>query len=184
RHKTVPEQPCRDNPALVPISLARTMQQETKHELRKTEEQQEMRNAMLEQMVTETANQLNEQVRSCGRTPTTHWLGAIGEIAWTVQAEQDKVKAECSSCTFDINVQMGELLQCCEKLQEQVDSLETRQMAMGKLKKMSNWGQKDQKRLQNMEATVVQMQGDCEKFSFVSDTLQKDSQEKQKAIEV
>ncbi|KAI1231940.1 hypothetical protein IHE44_0007582, partial [Lamprotornis superbus] len=123
-HGTVPEQPCGDNPALVPISLARAMQQEMMHELQKMEEQQEMKNTMLEQLLTETANQLNEQ------------LAEIGEIAWTVQAEQERVKAECSRCTFDINVQLGELLQRCEKLQEQVDSLESRQMAMGKPEKI------------------------------------------------
>ncbi|XP_005056482.1 PREDICTED: glutamine-rich protein 2-like [Ficedula albicollis] len=148
------------------------MQQEMMQELQKMEEQQEMRNSMLEQLVAETANQLNEQ------------LAEIGEIAWTVQAEQERVKAECSSCTFDINVQLGELLQRCEKLQEQVDSLEARLMAMGKLERMSHWGQKDQGRQHNLEATVVQMQADYEKISLASDILQKDSQEKQKAIEM
>ena len=64
RHGPVPEQPCRDNPVLVPISLARAMQQEMMHELEKMEEQQEMKNTMLEQLVNETAKQLNEQVRS------------------------------------------------------------------------------------------------------------------------
>ncbi|NXH62270.1 QRIC2 protein, partial [Rhabdornis inornatus] len=165
-------QPCRDNPGLVPISLARAMQQEMMHELQKMEEQQELKNAMLEQLVTETANHLNKQVRS--------W-----DIAWTMQEEQERVKAECSSCTFDINVQLGELLQRCEKLQEQVDSLESRQMAMGKLKKMrSNWGQQDTELIQPKRDTVVQMQRDYEKLSFISGSLQKDSQEKQKAIEV
>ncbi|NWS89248.1 QRIC2 protein, partial [Toxostoma redivivum] len=163
-------QPCRDNPALVPISLARALQQEMMHELQKMEEQQEMKNTMLEQLLTETANALNEQVRS--------W-----EIAWTVQAEQERVKAECSRCTFDINVQLGELLQRCEKLQEKVDSLESQQMAMGKLTKMrSNWGQ-DTELMQPKRDTVVQMQRDYEKLSFISGSLQKDSEEKQKAIE-
>ncbi|NXB54008.1 QRIC2 protein, partial [Leucopsar rothschildi] len=171
-------QPCRDNPALVPISLARAMQQEMMHELQKMHELQEMKNTMLEQLLTETANQLNEQVRSCGRTPGTHWL------AWTVQAEQERVKAECSSCTFDINVQLGELLQRCEKLQEQVDALESRQMAMGKPEKMrSNWGQNTEL-TQPKRDTVVQMQKDYEKLSIISGNLQKDSEENQKAIEV
>ncbi|XP_056363003.1 glutamine-rich protein 2-like isoform X2 [Oenanthe melanoleuca] len=147
------------------------MQQEMMQQLQKMEEQQEMRSSMLEQLVAETANQLNEQ------------LAEIGEIACTVQAEQEKIKAECSSCTFDINVQLGELLQRCEKLQEQVDFLEARLMAMGKFERMSHWGQ-DQEQQHNLEATVAQMQADYEKISLASDTLQKDSQEKQKAIEM
>ncbi|NXL70052.1 QRIC2 protein, partial [Leptocoma aspasia] len=164
-------QPCRGNPALAPISLARAMLQETKRELQKMEEQQEMRNARLEQLVTETASKVNEQVRSWGSTPTTAGL---------VLEEQEKAKAECSNCTFDINEQLAELLQRCEKLQEQVDSLESRHMAMGNNKCFSSLEQD----LQPKGATVVQIQRDYEKLSFVSGTLQKDSEQKQKAIEV
>ncbi|KFO53050.1 hypothetical protein N302_07290, partial [Corvus brachyrhynchos] len=168
--------PARAKPAPAPISLARAVLQEMKHELQKMEKQQEMRNSMLEQLVTETANQLNEQVRSWGSTPTTRCLDAV--------EEQEKAKAECSNCTFDIRVLLGELLQRCEKLQEQVDSLESRQMAVGKLEKMlRNWGQ-DQELRQPKDGTVVQMQRDYEKLSFISGSLQKDSQQKQKAIEV
>ncbi|XP_056363004.1 glutamine-rich protein 2-like [Oenanthe melanoleuca] len=147
------------------------MQQEMMQQLQKMEEQQEMRSSMLEQLVAETANQLNEQ------------LADIGKIARTVQAEQEKLKAESSSGTFDIKVQLGEILQRCEKLQEQVDFLEARLMAMGKLKRMSHWGQ-DTNQMQPKRASVVQMQKDYEKLSFISGSLQKDSQEKQKAIEM
>ncbi|NXW73988.1 QRIC2 protein, partial [Hirundo rustica] len=42
----------------------------------------------------------------------------------------------------------------------------------------------DQERLHHVEATVVQIQGNCEKLSFASGRLQKDSQQKQKAIEM
>ncbi|XP_016158366.1 PREDICTED: glutamine-rich protein 2-like [Ficedula albicollis] len=79
------------------------MQQETKRELKKMEEQQELRNAMLQQMVAETANQLNEQ---------------------------------------------------------------------------------DEELAQQMEAKFAQIQRDYEKLSFASGSLQKDSQQKQKAIEM
>ncbi|NWV56720.1 QRIC2 protein, partial [Daphoenositta chrysoptera] len=160
--------------------LARAVLQETKCELQKMEEQQEMRNAMLEKLVTETASQLNEQVRCWGRTPTTRCLETTGSI----QEDQEEGKPNCSNCTFSIRVHLGKLFQRCEKLQEQVDSLQSRQMAMGKLEEMPRkWGQ-DQQRLQYVEATVVQMRGDCEKLSFISGSLQKDSQQKQKAIEV
>ncbi|NWZ73983.1 QRIC2 protein, partial [Acrocephalus arundinaceus] len=183
RHGTVPEQPCRGNPALAPISLARAVLQETKSELQKMEEQQEMRNKMLEQMVTETANRLNAQVRSWGSTPTTSWL----------EEEQEQESGDCTGCAFNIRACLGSLLKRYEKLQEQVDSLESRHMVMGKLKRiMRNWGQcyifssleQDQEQLQKIEATVVQIQGDCEKLSFDSGKLQKDSQQKQRAIEV
>ncbi|NXO79822.1 QRIC2 protein, partial [Sitta europaea] len=172
-------QPCRGNPALAPILLARDMLQEMRSELQKMEKQQEMRNTMLEQLVTETTKKMNEQVRSWRSTPTTR------EIVWNVQEEQEKAKAECSNCTFDINMHLRELLQRCEKLQEQVDSLESRQMAVGKIEKMMrNWGQKDTELMQSKNATIVQMQRDYEKLSFISGSLQKDSQQNQEAIEV
>ncbi|NXH46646.1 QRIC2 protein, partial [Dicaeum eximium] len=42
----------------------------------------------------------------------------------------------------------------------------------------------DQERLHYMEATVVQIQRDCEKLNVISGTLQKDSEQKQKDIEM
>nr|XP_041570813.1 golgin subfamily A member 6-like protein 22 [Taeniopygia guttata] len=116
------------------------LRQDTKRELQKMGEQQERRNAMLEEMVTETANQVNEQ-----------------------------------------------LLLRYEKLQEKAESLESRQMPRGKLKKMmKNWGQleHDHERLHYMEETLVRMKEDCEKLSFVSGSLQKDAEQKQKAIKM
>ncbi|XP_053817594.1 glutamine-rich protein 2-like isoform X1 [Vidua chalybeata] len=151
------------------------LRQETKRDLQKMGEQQEMRNAMLEQLVTETANKVNEQ------------LGGTGETTVGLLEELEGENGDCSSCTFNIRAHLGKLLQRCEKLQEKVECLESRQMAMGKLKKMMrNWGQleHDHERLRYMEATVVRMKGDCEKLSFVSGTLQKDSEQKQKAIEM
>ncbi|XP_023794856.1 glutamine-rich protein 2-like [Cyanistes caeruleus] len=139
--------------------------QETKRELQKMEEQEEMRSAMLEQLLTVTQ------------------MAGTEETVGSVEEEQ-KAKGECSSCSVDINEQLGELLLRCEKLQEQVDSLESRQVAMGKLERMMrNWGQ-DQEMMQPKDATVMQMQRDYEKLSFIAESLQKDSQEKQQAIEM
>ncbi|XP_058710733.1 myosin-10-like [Poecile atricapillus] len=138
--------------------------QETKRELQKMEEQEEMRSAMLEQLLTVTQ------------------LAGTEETVGSMEEEQ-KAKGECPSCSVDISEQLGELLLRCEKLQEQVDSLESRQVAMGKLERMMrNWGQ-DQEMMQPKDATVVQMQRDYEKLSFISESLQKDSQQKQQAIE-
>ncbi|XP_064250629.1 glutamine-rich protein 2-like [Passer domesticus] len=151
------------------------LRQETKRELQMMEEQQEMRYTMLEQVVIETINKVNEQLGDTGET---------GDL----EDEQQEGNGDCSSCTFNIRVCLGKLLRRCEKLQEQVESMESRQMAMGKCNKMMRKyvqeREQDQKRLHYVEATVVQMKGDCEKLSFVSGTLQKDSQQKQKEIEM
>ncbi|NXI29227.1 QRIC2 protein, partial [Sterrhoptilus dennistouni] len=166
-------QPCRANPALAPILLVRGVLEETKSELQKMEEQQEMRNTMLEQMVTDTANQMNEQMQEI--------VGGVQEE----QEEQEKAKAECLKCTFDLNEHLGELLQRCEKLQEQVDSLESQQMG-APLAQCYIFPSLDQhqNRLHHVETTILQIQGNCEKLSFTSGSLQKDSQQNQKAIEV
>ncbi|OWK49514.1 hypothetical protein RLOC_00013434, partial [Lonchura striata] len=265
-------QPCRGTPDFVPILLVRALRQDTKCELQKMGEQQEMRYSTLEQLVTETANQVNEQVRCWRSTPTiaglmhkpcrgswtyslTVWchlallipfipplsqfllpvlqFGSTGEATSGLGEELQEGNGECSSCTFNIRAYLGKLLQRYEKLQEKVESLESWQMPRGKLKKtMRNWGQvgcgqhgglrtspagyaevsgrpklsklawtsglpfvqchvlpslkleHDHERLHYMEATLVQMRGDWEKLSFVSGTLQKDAEQKQKAIEM
>ncbi|RLV62570.1 hypothetical protein DV515_00019175 [Chloebia gouldiae] len=168
-------QPCKGNPDLVSIPLARALRQETQLELQKMGEEQEMRYSTLEQLVTETANQVNEQ------------FGGTGEATLGVLEELEQGKGDCSNCILKIRAYLGKILLRYEKLQEKVESLESRQMAIGKLKKtMRNWGQleHDHERLHYMEATLVQLKGDCEKLSFVSGTLQKDAEQKQKAIEM
>ncbi|XP_051665263.1 glutamine-rich protein 2-like isoform X2 [Manacus candei] len=151
--------------------------QETKSELKKMEEQQEMRNAMLEQLVTETTNQMQEK------------LGELEEAMGTVQEEQEEEmeKAACSNCTFDYKELLGELVQRCEKLEEEVDSLESRQIVVGKVENIIKQRSQDQQLLQHMEDMedrVRKIQGDCEELSLVSGNLQKDCEEKQKAIEM
>ncbi|XP_027737871.1 glutamine-rich protein 2-like [Empidonax traillii] len=148
--------------------------QETKSELKKVEEQQEMRNVMLEQMVTEATNQMNAQVK----------LGELAEITGTVQEEMEMEDPECSKCTFNIRAFLGELVQRCEKLEEKVDSLESRQTAVGKLDSIIKQRSQDQQLLQHMENRVKKIQGDCEELSLVSVSLQKDCEQKQKDIEM
>ncbi|NWZ82064.1 QRIC2 protein, partial [Poecile atricapillus] len=167
------------NPALAPISLARAVLQETKRELQLEleEQQQQMRDAMLEQMMSGTAG--------VGLPPPTGLIGDMAESTGSLQEEQEEGSADCSKCSFNIKVLLGKLFRCCEKLQEQVDSLESRQMAVGRVAKletmMRNWGQE---RLHYLEATIVQIQGDCEKLSLVSGSLQEEIQQNQKAMEV
>ncbi|NXI33882.1 QRIC2 protein, partial [Sterrhoptilus dennistouni] len=167
---------------LAPILLARAVLQEMKSELQKMEEQQEMRNTMLEQMVTDTANQMNEQV---SQFPLPFLQFGGGPDTSGSQQEEEEVSGDCTSCTFNVRVYLGNLLQRCDKLQEQMDSLESRHMAAS-LAQCYIFPSLDQQqeRLNYVEATIVQIQGDCEKLSFTSGSLQKDSQQKQKAIEV
>ncbi|XP_051665258.1 glutamine-rich protein 2-like isoform X3 [Manacus candei] len=153
--------------------------QETKIELKKMEEQQEMRNVMLEEMVNEATNQMTEATNQMNAQ-----LGELGEITGALQEETEMEEPECSNCTFNIRVFLRELVKCCEKLKEDVDSLQSRQTAVGKVENIIKQRSQDQQLLQHMEDKVRKIQGDCEELSLVSGNLQKDCEEKQKAIEV
>ncbi|XP_017684443.1 PREDICTED: glutamine-rich protein 2-like [Lepidothrix coronata] len=153
--------------------------QETKIELKKMEEQQEMRNVMLEEMVNEATNQINEATNQMNAQ-----LGELGEITGAMREETEMEEPECSNCTFNIRVFLRELVKCCEKLKEEVESLQSRQTAVGKVENIIKQRSQDQQLLQHMEDKVRKIQGDCEELSLVSGNLQKDCEEKQKAIEM
>ncbi|KFP64769.1 Glutamine-rich protein 2, partial [Cariama cristata] len=154
-------------PARAPISLARSMLQEIKQELEELGEQQEMTKATLEQSVTKTADQLQEQ------------LDKLRTMVESAKQEQ----AACPVCNTDIGTQVGQLLQHYEKLQELVDSFMSQQ-AVGKVvKQLPGRRQQDEELLKCIQATVVQVQGDCERLSSITGNLLDDRHQKQKDIE-
>ncbi|NXJ44962.1 QRIC2 protein, partial [Spizaetus tyrannus] len=169
--------PVEAKPACASVSLTRSTLQEIKQELKELGEQQEMTKATLEQLVTKTADQLQEQVRSGGSGPTTH----------QPSSEQAEAQAACPVCSTDISVQVGQLLQRYEKLQELVDSFMSRQAAAPALLSTtlsSSSLKQDEELLKRIQATVMQVQGDYEKLSSVTGNLLDDRHQKQKDIEV
>ncbi|XP_040979739.1 glutamine-rich protein 2 isoform X1 [Aquila chrysaetos chrysaetos] len=147
--------------------------QEIKQELKELGEQQEMTKATLEQLVTKTADQLQEQLDE---------LRAMVEGTGQEQ-EQAEAQAACPVCSTDISVQVGQLLQRYEKLQELVDSFMSRQ-AVGKVvRQLPGRSQQDEELLKHIQATVMQVQGDYEKLSSVTGNLLDDRHQKQKDIE-
>ncbi|NXX59940.1 QRIC2 protein, partial [Scopus umbretta] len=163
-------------PAHAPLSLTRSTLQEIQRELKELGEQQEMTKQMLEQLVTTSADQLQEQVRSQGNTPTACHLGMV---------EQAEGQAACSVCSTDTSMQVGQLLQRYEKLQELVDSFMSRQAPpLPGTALLSSSLKQDEELLKRIQATVVQVQGDYEKLSSVTGNLLDDRQQKQKDIEV
>ncbi|KAM9258140.1 glutamine-rich protein 2 [Cariama cristata] len=144
-----------------------SMLQEIKQELEELGEQQEMTKATLEQSVTKTADQLQEQ------------LDKLKTMVESAKQEQ----AACPVCNTDIGTQVGQLLQHYEKLQELVDSFMSQQ-AVGKVvKQLPGRRQQDEELLKCIQATVVQVQGDCERLSSITGNLLDDRHQKQKDIE-
>ncbi|XP_074901058.1 glutamine-rich protein 2 isoform X2 [Buteo buteo] len=156
----------------ITLQLGSTLQ-EIKQELKELGEQQEMTKATLEQLVTKTADQLQEQLDE---------LRAMVEGTGQEQ-EQAEAQAACPVCRTDISVQVGQLLQRYEKLQELVDSFMSRQ-AVGKVvRQLPGRSQQDEELLKRIQATVIQVQGDYEKLSSVTGNLLDDHHQKQKDIE-
>ncbi|XP_052664642.1 glutamine-rich protein 2 isoform X3 [Harpia harpyja] len=147
--------------------------QEIKQELKELGEQQEMTKSTLEQLVTKTADQLQEQLDE---------LRAMVEGTGQEQ-EQAEAQAACPVCSTDTSVQVGQLLQRYEKLQELVDSFMSRQ-AVGKVvRQLPGRSQQDEELLKRIQATVMQVQGDYEKLSSITGNLLDDRHQKQKDIE-
>ncbi|KFV65417.1 Glutamine-rich protein 2, partial [Dryobates pubescens] len=158
--------PSEAKPAFVPVSLARSTLEEIKRELKELREHQEMTKAMLEQLVTKTSEQLQEQ------------LDKLREMVEGMGQEQ----AACPMCSTDISVQVAQLLQRYEKLQELVDSF-TLQQPVGKMMKQMPGRSQDEELLKHIQATIVHLQGDYKKLSSITGNLLDDHHQKQKDIE-
>ncbi|XP_059684366.1 glutamine-rich protein 2 [Gavia stellata] len=154
----------------ITLQLGSTLQ-EIKRELKELGEQQEMTKATLEQLVTKTADQLQEQLDE---------LRAMMESAGQEQAE---AQAACPICSTDTGTQVGQLLQRYEKLQELVDSFMSQQVVGKVVRQLPARSQQDEELLKRIQATIVQVQGDYEKLSSVTGNLLDDRHQKQKDIE-
>ncbi|XP_042658399.1 glutamine-rich protein 2 isoform X2 [Tyto alba] len=153
----------------ITLQLGSTLQEVT-CKLKELEEQQEMNKATLEQLVTKTADQLQEQ------------LDELRAVVGSTGQEQAEVEAACPICSTDISKQVGQLLQRYEKLQELVDSFMSRRV-VGKVVRQLPGSNQDEELLKRIQATVRQVQGDYEKLSSVTGNLLNDRHQKQKDIE-
>ncbi|KAK2522526.1 hypothetical protein Q9233_010523 [Columba guinea] len=118
----------------------------------------------------------------------------VRETAQQLQAEQlDKPRATaqrggdehagCHYCRPETRGLLGKLLQRCEKLEEQVESLA--QKVGGKVDNYAKWRRQSlqqAKQLRCLRASIVQLQKDCEKLSLALTNLQHDLQQKQNDI--
>ncbi|XP_064891236.1 glutamine-rich protein 2-like [Columba livia] len=116
------------------------------------------------------------------------------EAAQQLQAEQqDEPRATvqsgghehagCHFCSPDTRVLLGKLLQRCEKLEEQVESLA--QKAGGKVDNYPKWRRQSlqqDEQIKCLQASIMQLQKDYEKFSSALANLQQDRQQEQNDI--
>ncbi|XP_064007035.1 glutamine-rich protein 2 isoform X3 [Pogoniulus pusillus] len=142
--------------------------QEVKQELKELGEHQEMTKATLEQLVTKSSEQLQEQ---------------LDKLREMVESSPGQEQAECPTCSTDTSWQLGQLLQRYEKLQELMHSFMSQQPVGKMMKPMPRRTQQDEELLKHIQATVVHLQGDYEKLSSVTGNLLDDCHQKQKDIE-
>ncbi|KAK2514889.1 hypothetical protein Q9966_015571 [Columba livia] len=162
-------------PAPAPISLARPKGQKVKAERKELGKQPEPTQAELEQFAAKYVNKL------------------VMETAQQLQAEVDEPRATvqsgghehagCHVCSPDTRVLLGKLLQRCEKLEEQVESLA--QKAGGKVDSYPKWRRQSlqqDEQLKCLQTSIVQLQKGYEKFSSDLANLQQDRQQEQNDV--
>ncbi|KAK2513045.1 hypothetical protein Q9966_016227 [Columba livia] len=149
--------------------------QKVKAERKELGKQQEPTQAELEQFAAKYVNKL------------------VMEAAQQLQAEVDEPRttaqsgghehAGCHVCSPDTRVLLGKLLQRCEKLEEQVESLV--QKAGSKVESHPKWRRQSlqqDEQLKCLQASIMQLQKDYEKLSSALANLQQDRQQKQNDI--
>ncbi|XP_064891252.1 uncharacterized protein LOC135575805 [Columba livia] len=91
--------------------------------------------------------------------------------------------AGCHFCSPDTRVLLGKLLQRCKKLEEQMESLA--QKAGGKVDNYPKWRRQSlqqDEQIKCLQASIMQLQKDYEKFSSALANLQQDRQQEQNDI--
>ncbi|KAK2515487.1 hypothetical protein Q9233_014000 [Columba guinea] len=150
--------------------------QKVKAERKELGKQQEPTQAKLEQFAAKYVNKF------------------VMETAQQLQAEQpDEPRATvqsgghehagCHICSPDTRVLLGKLLQRCEKLEEQVESLV--QKAGGKVESHPKWRRQSlqqDEQLKCLQDSIMQLQKDYEKLSSALANLQQDRQQEQNDI--
>ncbi|KAK2514693.1 hypothetical protein Q9233_014849 [Columba guinea] len=154
----------------------RPKEQKVKAERKELGKQPEPTQAELEQFAAEYMNKL------------------VMESAQQLQAEQvDEPRATmqsgghehagCHFCSPDTRVLLGKLLQRCENLEEQVESLA--QKAGGKVDNYPKWRRQSlqqDEQLKCLQTSIVQLQKGYEKFSWDLANLQQDRQQEQNDV--
>ncbi|KAK2518418.1 hypothetical protein Q9966_014331 [Columba livia] len=149
--------------------------QKVKAERKELEKKPEPTQAELEQFAAKYVNKL------------------VMETAQQLQAEVDEPRATvqsgghehagCHFCSPDTRVLLGKLLQRCEKLEEQVESLA--QKAGGKVDSYPKWRRQSlqqDEQLKCLQTSIVQLQKGYEKFSSDLANLQQDRQQEQNDV--
>ncbi|KAK2514638.1 hypothetical protein Q9233_014794 [Columba guinea] len=150
--------------------------QKVKAERKELGKQPEPTQAELEQF---TAEYMNKLVMESAQQLQAE---QVDEPRATVQSGGHE-HAGCHFCSPDTRVLLGKLLQRCEKLEEQVESLA--QKAGGKVDNYPKWRRQSlqqDEQLKCLQTSIVQLQKGYEKFSWDLANIQQDRQQEQNDV--
>ncbi|XP_038597845.1 glutamine-rich protein 2 [Tachyglossus aculeatus] len=175
----------------IQLSYLRVTIQDIEKELGELRQKQEQGKAKLEQSVTDASIYLQDQLdklRSIieGMLASSSTLLSMSlapaQPPTPLEPSQIDPHATCPACSLDVSKQVSQLVQRYEQLQDLVNNLMARQAESRSTRRSPLWGQ-DEEFLGRIQATILQVQGDCEKLNLTTSSLIEDHRQKQKDID-
>ncbi|XP_010216354.1 PREDICTED: glutamine-rich protein 2 [Tinamus guttatus] len=168
------------------VECLRSMVQEIEKELKELREKQDGAKVQLEQSVTGVANHLQEQLDKLRSVMENMMASSSALLSMSVPASpeprREAAQAACPACSLDVSEQVRQLFQRYEQLQHLVSSFLERQADIKAARHVPARSQ-DEEALRHIQATILQVQEDCEKLNSVTGDLVDDRRQKQKDIE-
>ncbi|XP_068769388.1 glutamine-rich protein 2 isoform X2 [Struthio camelus] len=168
------------------LGYLRSMVQEIEKELKELREKQDGAKAKLEQSVTDVADHLQEQLDKLRSVMENMMASSSALLSMSMPASpelrQAEAQATCPACSLDVSEQVKQLFQRYEQLQHLVNSFVARQAEIKAVRQLPARSQ-DEELLKHIQATILQVQEDCEKLNSVTGDLVDDHRQKQKDIE-
>uniref|UniRef100_A0ACB8EKV3 Uncharacterized protein n=1 Tax=Sphaerodactylus townsendi TaxID=933632 RepID=A0ACB8EKV3_9SAUR len=179
------------------IGYLRATVQEIEKELKELREKQDKGKVTLEQSVTDTALDLQEQldkVRSVIENmmassstllsmsvPPALSMSVPPALEPGVTAQVAQVQqSTCAACSLDVSEKVSQLFKRYEQLQDSINRFMLRQVEGKSTKKPKE--RQEEEMLSNIQSTILQIQEDCEKLNNTTGTLVDDHRQKQKEI--
>ncbi|XP_039766965.1 glutamine-rich protein 2 isoform X2 [Ornithorhynchus anatinus] len=165
--------------------------QDIEKELGELRHKQEQGKAKLEQSVTDASIYLQDQldklrsiIEGMLTSSSTLLSMSLAPAPSPTPLEPSEIDphATCPACSLSVSKQVSQLVQRYEQLQDLVNSLMVRQAESRSTRKPQLRGQ-DEELLDRIQATILQVQGDCEKLNLTTSNLIEDHQQKQRDID-
>ncbi|XP_074116908.1 glutamine-rich protein 2 isoform X2 [Sminthopsis crassicaudata] len=170
------------------LNILRLNVNDIEKELALLRERQEQGKALVEQSVNEATLYLQEQLDKLrmiieGMLTSSSTLLSMSMVPpkAAVPLEPGKIDSHttCPACSLDLSQQVSRLVQRYEQLQDMVNNLMTTRPS-----RKYHLQNQDEELLGHIQATILQVQGDCEKLNVTTGNLIEDHRQKQKDIDV